>query len=118
MGKFTSAEFPSIVNANFVQINEDGVEKQLQRMYKADFGDATEIYASRISRENRVAHEKMKDSVVLESGRFQLPLSKRASLLPLPENRLMAEKRLNGLKKRLIKDEVCVGSMSSACRLT
>ena len=98
MGKFTSAEFPSIVNANFVRINEDGVEKQLQRMYKADFGDATEIYASRISRENRVAHEKMKDSVVLESGRFQLPLSKRASLLPLPENHLMAE-------KRLIKDE-------------
>ena len=105
MGKFSSAEFPSIVNANFVRINEDGVEKQLQRMYEADFGDATEIYASRISCENRVAHEKMKDSVVLESGRFQLPLPKRASLLPLPENRLMAEKRLNGLKKRLIKDE-------------
>ena len=105
MGKFSSGEFPSIVNANFVRINEDGVEKQLQRMYEADFGDATEIYASRISRENRVAHEQMKDSVVLESGQFQLPLSKRASLLPLPENRLMAEKRLNGLKKRLIKDE-------------
>ena len=105
MGKFSSAEFPSIVNANFVRINEDGVEKQLQRMYEADFGDATEIYASRISRENRVAHEKMKHSVVLESGRFQLPLPKRASLLPLPENRLMAEKRLNELKKRLIKDE-------------
>ena len=47
----------------------------------------------------------MKDSVVLESGRFQLPLPKRASLMPFPENRLMAEKRLNGLKKRLIKDE-------------
>ena len=47
----------------------------------------------------------MKDFMVLKSGRFQLPLPKRASLLPLPENRLMAEKRLNGLKKRLIKDE-------------
>ena len=69
-GKVFSAEFPSIVNANFVLINEDGVEKQLQRMYKADFGDAIEIYASRISRENRVAHEKMKNSVVLEIRRF------------------------------------------------
>ena len=78
-------------------------------MYEADFGDATEIYASRISRENRVAHEKMKDSVVFESGRFQLPLPKRASLLHLLENRLMAEKRLNGLKKRLIKDENLCG---------
>ena len=76
MEKFSSAEFPSIVNANFVRINEDGVEKQLQCMYEADFGDATEIYASHISRENRVAHEKMKDSVVLESGWFQLPLPK------------------------------------------
>ena len=70
MGKVSSAEFPSIVNANFFPINEDGVEKQLQRMYEADFGDATEIYASLISRENRIAHEKMKNSVVLESGRF------------------------------------------------
>ena len=25
MGKFSSAEFPSIVNANFIRINEDGV---------------------------------------------------------------------------------------------
>ena len=47
----------------------------------------------------------MKDSIKIVNGHFQLPLLWRHKNVFLPDNRAMAEKRLESLKRRLSKDE-------------
>ena len=57
----------------------------------------------------------MKDSVQLIGGHFQLLLLWRSEDVKLPNNRVQAERRLNSLKRRLIKDkgphQKCVETM-------
>ena len=57
------------------------------------------------SREDRLALKIMKDSIKIVNGHFQLPLLWRHKNVFLPDNRAMAEKRLESLKRRLSKDE-------------
>ena len=57
------------------------------------------------SREDRLALKIMKDSIKIVSGHFQLPLLWRHKNVFLPDNRAMAEKRLESLKRRFSKDE-------------
>ena len=56
------------------------------------------------SREDRVAFELMKNSVKLVDGHFQLPLLWRKKGTSLPNNRIVAENRLESLRRRLEKD--------------
>ena len=57
------------------------------------------------SREDRLAHQVMKDSVRVVNGHFQLPLLWRRKDVRLPSNRSMVERRLKSLKNRLSKNE-------------
>ena len=57
------------------------------------------------SREDRLAHKIMKDLIKIVNGHFQLPLIWRHKNVFLPDNRAMAEKRLESLKRRLSKDK-------------
>ena len=56
------------------------------------------------SREDLKAYELTKDSVQLIGGHFQLPLLWRSENVKLPNNHVQAERRLNSLKRRLVKD--------------
>ena len=56
------------------------------------------------SREDRVALDILNESVEFVDGHFQLPLLWRHKNTRLPNNRLVAVKRLNSLKKRLDRD--------------
>ena len=56
------------------------------------------------SREDRKAYEQMKNSLQLMDGYFHLPVLCRSEDVKLPNNRVQAERRLNFLKRRLIKD--------------
>ena len=56
------------------------------------------------SREDRLAHKIMKDSIKILRGHFQLPLLWRCKNVFLPDNRAMAQKRLESLKRRLSKE--------------
>ena len=53
------------------------------------------------SREDRVAHERMKNSIKMVDGHFQLPLLWKQEGLRLPKNQQMVKNRLASLKKRL-----------------
>ena len=57
------------------------------------------------SREDRLALKIMKDSIKIVNCHFQLPLLWRHKNVFLPDNRAMAEKRLESLKRRFSKDE-------------
>ena len=57
------------------------------------------------SREDRLALKIMMDSIKIVNGHFQLPLLWRHKNIFLPDNRAMAEKRLESLKRRLSKNE-------------
>ena len=46
----------------------------------------------------------MKDSVTMVNGHYELPLPRRHEYQLLPDNKIMATKRLNSLKKRLSLD--------------
>ena len=47
----------------------------------------------------------MKESIQLVDGHFQLPLLGRQENVELPDNRSMADHRLQALKRRLVKDK-------------
>ena len=64
------------------------------------------------SREDRRAYQMMKESIQLVDGRFQLPLLWRQENVELPDNRSMADHRLQALKKRLLKDKELHGRYS------
>ena len=57
------------------------------------------------SREDRAAFKKMKNSVKMVEGHFQLPLLWKEEGFKLPSNRKMVENRLESLRKRLSKDK-------------
>ena len=57
------------------------------------------------SREDRAAFKKMKNSVKMVEGHFQLPLLWKEEGFKLPSIRKMLEKRLESLRKRLSKDK-------------
>ena len=57
------------------------------------------------SKEDRIALEQMERSVKLVNGRFQLPLLWRDKQTVLPDNRAVAQSRLESLKRRLIRDD-------------
>ena len=56
------------------------------------------------SREDRMAYERMKNSIKMIDGHFLLPLLWKQEGLRLPKNRQMVENRLASLKKRLSRD--------------
>ena len=57
------------------------------------------------SKEDRIALEQMERSVKLVNGHFQLPLLWRDKQTVLPDNRAVAQSRLESLKRRLIRDD-------------
>ena len=57
------------------------------------------------SREYRAAFKKIKSSVKMVEGHFQLPLLWKEKGFKLPSNRKMVENRLESLRKRLSKDK-------------
>ena len=56
------------------------------------------------SREDRISHQLLQDSIQHVGGHFQLPLLWKSRNILLPNNFLMAQKRLESLKRRLSND--------------
>ena len=69
-----------------------------------DFVKETELKMNHSS-EDRIAYATMKKSITTVNGHFEPPLFWRHENFHLPENRNIAEKRLNSLKDRLVKDK-------------
>ena len=81
------------------------LQKQLERLWKTDFGDS--VVGTRVSPsvEDKMAVNKMEESLQRVGSHFQVALPWRPGSPHLTNNKPMAEQRLQLLKKRLLKDE-------------
>ena len=102
MGSGTSTER----TVNFVHAN-DGEETshQIQQLYNNEFNDMAFKEDKPISIEDRRALTIMEKSVCQVDGHYQVGLPWRYNSPCLPNNRSLAEKRLQLLQRRLKKDE-------------
>ncbi|XP_070562373.1 uncharacterized protein [Ptychodera flava] len=80
------------------------ISSQLHRMYNADFTESLVETKYCMSLEDRRAKANMDRSVCLQNGHYQLNLPWRYDTPSLPCNKHIAEKRLNVLRRRLLKD--------------
>ena len=98
---------------NVVQSEDDAVptvhnetlERQLEKLWKTDFRDSIVGTRTLPSVEDNKALAKIKQSLQRRDGHFQVRLPWREDPLYLPNNKVMAEQRLDLLRKRLSKDK-------------
>ena len=86
-------------------IDNDTLHQQLERLWKTDFGDSVIGTTVSPSVEDKLALNKMEESLQRVGEHFQVALPWRQGCPELPNNRPVAEQRLQLLKKRLLKDE-------------
>ena len=86
-------------SVNFVRTDID-LQSEINRLWKTDFGNETSVFDIPTFKEDRVAYNIMVNSVEHVAEHYQLPLLWRPDT-ELPEDSyVMAQKRLNSLKKR------------------
>ena len=86
------------------QVNDDILAHQLQRLWNTDFKDLKANDKVLASVEDERALHVMEKSVKLVNGHFQVALPWRKDPLHIPNDKIMAERRLRSLKNRLAKD--------------
>ena len=100
------------IHVNVLQLKENVkhdtddeiLHRQLERLSKTDFGDAAIGIDTLSSFEDNKALDKVEQSQQRVGDHFQVALPWREELPYLPNNKAMAEQRLQLLKKRLLKD--------------
>jgi len=80
------------------------VESQLEQLYNAEFTENSASVNECLSLEDRRAKEIMDKSITVVDGHYQVGLPWKYDTVDLPNNRCMAVKRINLLKKRLQRD--------------
>ena len=81
------------------------LHKQICCLWETDFQpEVLSGFDVPISREHRISLELFKISVVQVSGHYQLTLLWKLGVKDLPDNLSLAYRRLNSLKRRLLKD--------------
>ena len=93
-------------------VGEDGITGLLKKLYAADFMENQALPSNGINeRINEVSAEDIKFLKLMDKGctrsygHYQQPLPFRNSEVDLPNNKWLAETRLQSLKKKLQKDE-------------
>ena len=84
---------------------EFDVHEQFDRLYNCEFRDLKYLEKTSPSVEDLKALDQMRQSVKRVQGRYEVGLPWRSESIDLPYNRKVAESRLSGLRKRLMKNE-------------
>ena len=87
----------------FVNSGDEFLTKTVERMFQVDFSEPPHFEDLALSLEDKKAQIIMEDLVKVVDDHYQLDLPFREKL-PFPNNRAMADKRMNPLKTRLKKD--------------
>ncbi|KAK3715648.1 hypothetical protein QZH41_020729, partial [Actinostola sp. cb2023] len=82
------------------------IETQLERLYNSEFTESTAEVRECMSLEDRRPKAIMDNTVTFVNGHYQIGLPWKYDAPQLPNNRPMAERRLELLKKRLLRDPV------------
>lgn len=91
-------------NVNFVRLEDQMLQQQVEKFWKTDFGDSIADPKSALSVEDRRALTMMEKSATLVDGHYQIALPWRHGKSCMPNNRSLAESRLRLLKRRFTKD--------------
>ena len=83
---------------------EFDVHEQFDRLYNCEFRDLKYLEKTSPSVEDLKALDQMRQSVKRVHGRYEVGLPWRSESVDLPYNRKVAESRLSGLRKRLMKE--------------
>jgi hypothetical protein len=89
---------------NFVQATDAKLENLFEEFCNMEFTDTQDSNRLSLSKEDQRALNIMNGSTKLTEGHYEVALPWRKTAPRLPNNRLMAERRLKFLKKRLDKD--------------
>ena len=111
--RFASTECEPRFHVNVFQSEDDNVptvhnetlDRQLEKLWKTDFRDSIVETRTLPSFGDNKALTKIKESLQRRDGHFQVRLPWREDQPYLPKNKVMAEKRLDLLRKRLSKDK-------------
>lgn len=90
----------AVFNSNFVRLSLD---ENLRRMWQTEFNDIPSLRPA-MSVEDHEALNLMSRSTKKDGGHYEVSLPWRHDPPPLPNNRQMAETRLQSLKRRMKKD--------------
>ena len=94
------------ISVNRVKISEDDVHKMFIDMYNEDSNDNSTLEERGMSREDRLWIERVDSSCSrLESGHYEIALPFRDAEPIFPNNRSLALRRLDGLKRKLAADD-------------
>ena len=88
-----------------LEIKEEIVQEQLERLWKTDFADSVVSSNVTTSVEDKRALKILEKSLKWVDGHFQVALPWRNDPPYLPNNRLMAERRATLLRKRLARNQ-------------
>ena len=83
----------------------DPLETSLERMWRTEFADNLACTKTGLSLEDKEALTMMEESVKHDGKHYEICLPWRDGQPCLPNNRFMAEKRLQSLKRRLSRDQ-------------
>ena len=79
----------------------DRLEQLLRQQWTADFQDLHRAEREAMSVEDKRALQIMQDSVKMVNGKYQIAVPWKDNPEELPNDRVMAEKRLKGIKRKL-----------------
>ena len=88
---------------NRIEVYNDEIEKLLVAMYNNDFTETNDDEHS-LSQEDKQWKSKVNTSIKLVDGRYEIELPFKESIVRFPNNRRLAERRAEGLKKRFIRN--------------
>jgi hypothetical protein len=91
------------VSSFFIQSEDDILTEKVNKMFQVDFSETTYCQDSEMSLEDKRALAIMEQSLIFVDNHYQLdlPLRERPNF---PNNKSLAERKLNSLKTRLKKD--------------
>ena len=96
------------VNCLFSQSNccDEDVRLQLVKYFDREFDDSLSVNKKAMSVDDRKALKIVEDSICFKEGHYQIPIPWKDCEDIIPNNRFMAERRLEHLSKKLSKDKL------------
>ena len=91
-------------SVSYVKSDNIALNEAMQRMYDTDFVTKVKTDSELLSVNDRRALDIMEKSIKKVDGHYQVALPWKSDQISFPNNRIMALRRLNQLKKRFLKD--------------
>ena len=94
-----------VVNVNFVKYGDELLDQQMRLFLRLDDIDMNRSSKKAMSVEDQEALKRMENSVRVVDGHYEISILWKSATPWLPNNRQMAEARLQSLKSKLLRDK-------------